>query len=164
MRLSKRTIVASAATLALVGAGMAFATFGNTADETGSTGGVDLTVAVSEDGIPELPPNQDEEFTATITNTDTTDSHTVGSFNVWLQNADGSGFGAQADTGYPACTWNDFDVWVDEGDDPAGEEIAASGTLDVTVKVALRERSWDQRNCLNLEDSVPFHLEVTQSS
>lgn len=75
MILSKRTIAASAATLALVGAGMAFATFGNTADETGSTGGVNLTVAAGP--VPVLPPNVEQPSDVTITNSDITSPHDV---------------------------------------------------------------------------------------
>jgi hypothetical protein len=155
MKFNKRTIVAGSLTLALAGAGMAFAVFNPGADTTATTGGSYLSVTAPTPAVADLLPNEDNTFDATITNADTTNDHDVDSLNVSVENPDGSPWSVQADPSKPACTANDFDVWTD---DPA--TVPAGGSVDVTVHVVLSERSWDQRNCLNLS-SVPFHLTVS---
>lgn len=156
MRLNKRTVAAGSLIFALVGGGMAFAFFGNNSNTSGSTGGAYLSVTAPSPAVTNLLPNVEQTFDATVSNSDSA-PHTVNSFDVQMQNTDGSGWSAQGDTSKPACTPHDFDVWYNS---PVGTSVAGGASEVVVVHVRLAERAWDQSNCLNLP-TVPFHLSVS---
>jgi hypothetical protein len=162
IKVGKKTLAVTSATLAIAGMGAAYAWLGNSSDGTGSTDQLYLTVDTP--GAPDhaIRPGDNgmgmATFPVKITNQDADNPHTATSFEVRIVNINGSDWSYRP-TGStkPLCTQADFDVMPD---DPATITVPADGTYTAHFRVQFHDRPWDQSSCLGLTNQVPFHVTI----
>jgi hypothetical protein len=177
-KINKKTTAVSAAALAIVGGGSAFAYFYSDTGtgSTGTGGSTFLTVDDPSGGSGTITPHGDgRTFTVHILNSDTTSGQHPSDFNVSIIKSDGSPWSwAGSVTGQPACTAEDF-YFADftPGGDPTSWTVPAAttdpgtgditpGSLTVTFKVRFAENNWNQVNCLGIPTGqVPVVVTVS---